>query len=1070
MNSPHPEGLHVHLVAVGPTLRFVVWFERAMPPDLFATFKRSPSEVPFRHPALVPFAECVSRFPKGAQRVWITPALPRLGSYLPTPLPGLITAWDLPRFKGGRSMARALSGVEAAVIPPAYSIHPLRRLIHDHAARHGQGFVSPAALALLEPLDALRQRLAEGPLLPTLTFGPSAWDSSPRPPASPVREADAATGWVPPWTVRELCHLWHRLSAIDGLPAPLYERRSYAHGEREGVETWAQTSVPSRLAVFLSEVFAASAAAAGATPESTLAVEHFRAKGPREEIAALHRDLGSCLFPDHPIFTPPAAAREELRVAVSPPSAGNAWGLELGLTIAGKGFLPLSALLADGTFHDPLVEHDGAVWWRPGDVLRRGWQLLAKEFPEIARRPELLADGRGLVPEALAMELLRLNSLRGSVRLNGEEFTGRDESYFHYGRTTVSFGARQDGGAQVRVRWDVLGDGDDPSLHAARFTATLHVAVGDHELLAADAERLLKESQEAFLRVDERVIARSALEAALELVRAREKVLARLGGGKGLPWARTVELDDEWSSEHHAIATEVRFARRWEEFLARLRDGKGVPPRRAPTSFQGELRPYQERGLAWMSFLVDNGFGGCLADDMGLGKTVQVLALLAARRERRPDGHPDLVVAPTAVVLNWQREARRFTPKLRVYAHQGAGRALTAADLLARRERSDVVVTSFALARRDRELFEAVPWGAVIIDEAQNLKNPDALQTRAIAALPSEARLALTGTPVENNLRDLWSIYHVVLPGLLGGATRFGKTFMTPLRQGDGRAMDKLTRRVGPFLLRRVKGDPGIADELPPRQEQDVWCDLTREQVALYQAMTEATLRGVEDKAGIARRAHILTALMRFKQICNHPENFHRERPDALFGRSGKLDRVMEILAELVEGGQKTVVFTQFAEMGAILGRAIEDRLDFAPGFYHGGLNPKEREALIEDFTDPQGPPVLLLSLKAGGVGLNLQAASAVIHYDRWWNPAVEEQATGRAHRLGQTRSVNVYKFVTRATLEERIVAMIEQKRELAERVLGAADDSWITEMTDRDLRDFLTLDKGAGAVDDDPR
>ena len=309
-----------------------------------------------------------------------------------------------------------------------------------------------------------------------------------------------------------------------------------------------------------------------------------------------------------------------------------------------------------------------------------------------------------------------------------------------------------------------------------------------------------------------------------------------------------------------------------------------------------------------------------------------------------------------------------------------------------------------------------------------------------------------------------------MLPGLLGGATRFGKTFMTPLRQGDGRAMEKLTRRVGPFLLRRTKADPGIVDDLPPRQEQDVWCDLTREQIALYQAMTEATLEGVEDKKGIQRRAHILTALMRFKQICNHPENFHQEKPDALFKRSGKLDRAMEILEELIESGQRTVVFTQFAEMGNLLVRAIEERFDFTAGFYHGGLSPKEREAMVEDFNDPEGPPVLILSLKAGGVGLNLQVASAVIHYDRWWNPAVEDQATGRAHRIGQKRSVNVYKFVTRATLEERIVLMLEQKRELAEQVLGSSDESWITEMSDRSLRDFLSLDKGAGGGDDDAR
>jgi superfamily II DNA or RNA helicase len=1065
--STPPDGLHVQLVAVGPTLRFVVWFERAMAPDLFLTFRRALADVPFRHPANVPFAELGARIPKDAKRLWVVPTLPRIGSFLPTPLPGLITAWDLPRFKSGRSLSRTAYFVEGAVVPPALSLQPLRRLIHDHAAHHGRGFVSPGALALIESLDALRQRLAEGPLLPSLAIGRDTWDAAVRHATSPVRDEAATVAWVPPWSTRELCGLWRQLADTPLLAAALYENRHYLPQERDGVATWAAEANPSRLATFLVEVFGATAARAHATPDSTLTAEHFRAKATREEIASLHRDHGSCLYPDHPVFTPPATARESLRVAVAPPAAGSdAWSVELGLTVNGKGFLPLRALQDEGTLRDPLVEHDDAVWWRPAEVIERGWLALAEEYDEVAKRPELLRDGRCAVTEAEAMEMLHAQPLRAEVPVASQA----DAVYFQHGRVGVTFGARQEGGAQVRIHWDLVGE-DTGSIHGARFAPTLHVAVGDHQLLMADAERLLKESAAAFLRVDERVIAREALEAALELLRARERVLLRLGASKGLTWAKTVELDDEWSSERNAIATEVRFAQRWEEFLARLRDGKGVPPRKAPASFKGTLRPYQERGLAWMSFLVDNGFGGCLADDMGLGKTVQVLALLAARRERLPmDAPPDLVIAPTAVVLNWQREAKRFTPALKVYAHQGAGRALTADDLAEKRKKCEIVVTSFALVRRDRELMESVPWGAVVIDEAQNLKNPDALQTRAVAAIPSESRLALSGTPVENNLRDLWSIFHIVLPGLLGGATRFGKTFMTPLRQGDGRAMEKLTRRVGPFLLRRTKADPGIVDDLPPRQEQDVWCDLTREQIALYQAMTEATLEGVEDKKGIQRRAHILTALMRFKQICNHPENFHQEKPDALFKRSGKLDRAMEILEELIESGQRTVVFTQFAEMGNLLVRAIEERFDFTAGFYHGGLSPKEREAMVEDFNDPEGPPVLILSLKAGGVGLNLQVASAVIHYDRWWNPAVEDQATGRAHRIGQKRSVNVYKFVTRATLEERIVLMLEQKRELAEQVLGSSDESWITEMSDRSLRDFLSLDKGAGGGDDDAR
>jgi SNF2 family DNA or RNA helicase len=489
-----------------------------------------------------------------------------------------------------------------------------------------------------------------------------------------------------------------------------------------------------------------------------------------------------------------------------------------------------------------------------------------------------------------------------------------------------------------------------------------------------------------------------------------------------------------------------------------------VPRRTPPASFRGTLRPYQLRGLSWLSFVVERGFGGCLADDMGLGKTVQVLALLATRRAPgapAPRG-PDLVVCPTAVVLNWAKEAKKFTPGLKVFVHQGVGRARDAAAFAPAVAKSDVVVTSYAIARRDEALLTAVRWGAVIIDEAQNLKNPNALQTRALRSLDAESKFGLTGTPVENHLRDLWSIFDVTVPGLLGGATRFARTFETPARNGDATAHARLARRVGPFLLRRTKRDPAIAADLPPLQLQDLACELTPEQVALYQAMTEATFQGIEDKDGMQRRAHILAALTRFKQICNHPESFEPERPEVLFGRSGKLDRVLDVLEELLAEEQRVLIFTQFMEMGRILQRALAARFELAAGFYHGSLTGAQREALVEAFQAGTGSPVLILSLRAGGTGLNLTAASAVIHYDRWWNPAVEDQATDRAHRIGQTRRVNVYRLVTEGTLEERVAELLETKRALADKILGGADEGWITEMDDRALRTFLSL--GAAA------
>ncbi len=377
-------------------------------------------------------------------------------------------------------------------------------------------------------------------------------------------------------------------------------------------------------------------------------------------------------------------------------------------------------------------------------------------------------------------------------------------------------------------------------------------------------------------------------------------------------------------------------------------------------------------------------------------------------------------------------------------------------------------VTSDALALLDQELFQPVEWGVLIIDEAQHIKNPAAKRTRAIKGLKAQARVALTGTPVENRLGDLWSIYDLLNPGLLGGQTRFARSFSAPISRGSEAASARLQRRLGPFLLRRTKRDPRIALDLPDKQEQDIECLLTAEQTALYRAMTEATLAGLEDKNGIARRAHILAALTHFKQICDHPEVFEPDRPGRLFGRSGKLDRACDLLEELLDEGQGVLVFTQFVAMGKLLSAALEERLGVQALFYHGGLTPRAREAMVTDFQSPDGPPVMIVSLKAGGTGLNLTRASAVLHYDRWWNPAVEDQATDRAHRIGQTQKVNVYRFITRGTVEERIQELIEQKRSLAGQVLGGVgDEGWLTEMDTQQLARLFALDE---APQEDPQ
>jgi superfamily II DNA or RNA helicase len=1043
-----------------------------MEPLRFKTFKGYASDVPFVHPASLTHHVLHGIAGKG-RNTELFASLPRLATYFPVPLPGLITAWDLTQFKS-RIHSNAIYRMAAVGLELKSSLHSLRRLLHDWGQRYGSAFLPPQASVVIELLDFVRKRVSEGPLLPTVTLPDNAWTAPISAAGSPLRNEGARAAWVPPVTLQEVNALWSSLRASVRLAASTEYDYGYNYRRgtpsREHVPTWIDEASPARFATFLTELFVCEVERVATKSPRVLVLDAFREKRAREDTLAVHRDHGSCLFPDHPVLSPPSAPNGHLHARLHPAATkGAPWNLELGIT-DDKHFTALSTLQERGVLRDALVADGASVWFRPNAVLARDWPIAARAYGSVLRAPEILRDGRMQVSEAEAIAMLEAPPLKGE----GYEYLRWLEEIQAPGNvrsakvfTAFTCKAANEGAAHVRVRWQTsLGEADG-SLHTARFTPVLHVAVGDAELLAADAEKLIREATASFVSVHGRVVPREAIEQALDLLRAREKVLARLGDGKGFTWARTVELEDEWSSDRNAIATETIFASRWEEFLTRLRDGAGVPPRVAPEGFKGTLRPYQERGLSWLSFLVENGFGACLADDMGLGKTIQVLALLASRDRKRAAG-PDLVVCPTAVVLNWQRESKRFTPSLRVYVHQGTERMLGAEAFAKRIKEVDLVVTSFALIRRDRDCFEACAWGLVVIDEAQNLKNPDALQTRAVGVLRSESRVALTGTPVENHLRDLWSIYHVVTPGLFGGSTRFAKTFLSPIRQGDTRALDKLTRRVGPFLLRRTKGDPGIADDLPPRQEQETFCDLTREQVALYQAMTEATVEGVIDKKGIERRAHILAALTRFKQICNHPENFHIEKPHKLFGRSGKLDRMIDLLEELIESKQRTVIFTQFTEMGNIIVRAISERFDCDVDFYHGGLKPSEREEVLTAFNDPEGPPALVVSLKAGGSGLNLQVASAVIHYDRWWNPAVEDQATGRAHRLGQTRGVNVYKFVTRGTLEERIVTMLESKRELAERVLGASDESWITEMDDRALQRFLSLDAVTEERDDE--
>jgi SNF2-related domain/SNF2 Helicase protein/Helicase conserved C-terminal domain len=484
-------------------------------------------------------------------------------------------------------------------------------------------------------------------------------------------------------------------------------------------------------------------------------------------------------------------------------------------------------------------------------------------------------------------------------------------------------------------------------------------------------------------------------------------------------------------------------------------------PMLTPAGFSGQLRPYQERGLSWLSFLGELGLGGILADDMGLGKTIQLLSLVSARPAGSDGRGPTLLVCPMSLVGNWQREAARFTPDLRVHVHHGADR-LDGDSLASALAGADLVITTYGVATRDQAALGQVTWARVVCDEAQNIKNHVTKQARAVRALPAAARIALTGTPVENRLSELWSIMDFTNPGLLGPAERFRERYAVPIeRHGSPEATQALKRLTQPFVLRRLKTDKTIISDLPDKQEMKVFCNLTAEQASLYQATVTDMLSRIEEATDdISRRGLVLATMAKLKQVCNHPAHLLGDG-SRLSGRSGKLARLEEICDEIVAEGDKALCFTQYAEFGRMLQPHLAARLGCPVLFLHGGTTKKQRDAMVTTFGDLDEPALFLLSLKAGGTGLNLTAASHVIHVDRWWNPAVEDQATDRAFRIGQRRNVQVRKFVCVGTLEERIDAMIEEKKALAEQIVGTGE-GWLTELSTEDLRAVLTLSPDA--------
>ncbi len=497
------------------------------------------------------------------------------------------------------------------------------------------------------------------------------------------------------------------------------------------------------------------------------------------------------------------------------------------------------------------------------------------------------------------------------------------------------------------------------------------------------------------------------------------------------------------------------------DFLATLQGSSQLEELAAPAGFRGALRPYQARGYSWLHFLHRWGLGACLADDMGLGKTIQTLALL--QRDWESNGHrPSLLICPTSVVRNWQKEAARFTPELPVLIHHGVTRHRDE-QLRGEAERHALVISSYALLHRDFEALKSVPWSGIVLDEAQNVKNPETRQARAARGLPADYRIALTGTPVENSVGDLWSIMEFLNPGFLGNQAEFKRRFLVPIQAyHDAGASARLRRLTQPFVLRRVKTDPTVISDLPEKQEMKVFCTLTKEQASLYAAVVDEVTGALEETEGMERRGLVLATLLKLKQICNHPAQFLGDN-SAIPGRSVKLSRLTEMLEEVLAVDDRALIFSQFVEMGGILQAHLQESFGEEVLFLHGSVPRKQRDTLVERFQEGGGPHLLLLSLKAGGTGLNLTRANHVFHYDRWWNPAVENQATDRAFRIGQTRDVQVHKFLCVGTVEEKIDEMITRKQEVAEQVVGAGE-RWLTELSTDELRELFTLGQEAVA------
>lgn len=569
------------------------------------------------------------------------------------------------------------------------------------------------------------------------------------------------------------------------------------------------------------------------------------------------------------------------------------------------------------------------------------------------------------------------------------------------------------------------------------LTYQWQIAIGDENLSADDFLKLVKQYK-GLVKIRD------------QYVYFNEKDVASLLDKLSKPPAIAdsdllqIAFSEEYEGTRISLSPDLR------QLMDELLDVGLLPP---PSDLQATLRPYQLRGFSWLVKNARIGFGSVLADDMGLGKTLQVIAALLQLKQDGllKEDNPALVIAPTTLLTNWQKEIARFAPALKSHIFHGSNRELQQA------LQSDVVLTSYGVVRSDAARLNKQNWLALVIDEAQNVKNPGTEQSKAVKKIPAPIRIAMSGTPVENRLSEYWSVFDFSNQGLLGSLKKFKESFAVPIEgKKDGKALRRFRKLTAPFVLRRLKTDKSIISDLPEKVEQDQFCQLTPDQAALYQGEVDKTMKKIEESEGIARRGLVLQLIMALKQICNHPAHYAKKgKPDPAL--SGKCPLLLDLVQQAIENDEKTLIFTQFREMGELLASMLADRFGAAIPFLHGGVSRAARDKMVEDFQTTRTNRVLLLSLKAGGTGLNLTAASQVIHFDLWWNPAVEAQATDRAFRIGQKRNVQVHRFITAATFEEKINAMLLSKKELADLTVTSGE-TWIGELPDADLRALFRL------------